>query len=164
VHLSTFALFLFYFNIQHKDTIAMPNEKQRTLAIIKPDAVSKKCSGKIIDMIESQGLSIIGMKMVRLSKEKASKFYAIHASKSFFGELTDFMSSGKIVVCALEAPEAISRWRTLMGATDPAKAADGTIRKLFGSTVSVNACHGSDAAETAHNELMFFFNSNELYA
>jgi nucleoside-diphosphate kinase len=135
---------------------------QRTLAIIKPDAVSKKHSGKIISMIERADLSIIGMKLLHLTSEQAAAFYAVHTGKSFFEELIAFMSSGKIIVLALEGNDAINLWRKVMGATDPAKAEDGTIRKLFGTAVNRNACHGSDAPETAETELNFFFTPEEL--
>ncbi|MBN1984359.1 MAG: nucleoside-diphosphate kinase [Chitinivibrionales bacterium] len=142
----------------------MPISEQRTLAIIKPDAVSKKLSGKIIDMIESHGLTIIGMKMVRFSKEQASRFYAVHTGKYFFNNLVAFISSGNSIVLALQAPQAISQWRELMGSTDPATAAEGTIRKLYGTTVSVNACHGSDCTDSAAFELAFFFEPDELFS
>jgi nucleoside-diphosphate kinase len=135
---------------------------QRTLAIIKPDATGNKYSGPIISMIESTGLAIIGMKMVHLTQSQASRFYAVHTGKPFFEKLTEFMTSGKIIVLALEGENAIKRWRAAMGATDPAKAEEGTIRKRFGSSVTYNACHGSDAPETAETEISFFFNDDEL--
>jgi nucleoside-diphosphate kinase len=115
---------------------------QRTLAIIKPDAVTKKLSGIIIDMIEQAGLSIIGLKILRLTSQKAGSFYEIHKGKPFYDTLVEFMSSGKIIVLALEGTDAISRWRTVMGATDPASADEGTIRRRFGSSIDRNACHG----------------------
>lgn len=135
---------------------------QKTLAIIKPDAFSKKYSGKIIDMIERAGLSIIGIHILRLTPEQAAAFYAVHTGKPFFEGLIDFMSSGKIMVLALEGEDAINLWRKVMGATDPVKADEGTIRKLFGTAVNRNACHGSDAPETAETEINFFFKPEEL--
>ncbi len=135
---------------------------QRTLAIIKPDAFSKQYSGKIIDIIEHAGLKIIGLKTLHLSAAQAGEFYAVHKGKPFYDELLDFMSSGQIIVLALEGVEAITHWREVMGATDPMKADDGSIRKLFGTAVNRNACHGSDAPETAAIELKFFFNTEEL--
>lgn len=138
--------------------------KERTLAIIKPDAFSKKYSGKIIDMIEQAGLSIIGIKVLRLSAEQAAAFYAVHTGKPFFNDLIVFMSSGTIMVLALEGEHAINRWREVMGATDPALADEGTIRKIYGTAVNRNACHGSDAPQTAETELNFFFKPEELVA
>ena len=135
---------------------------QKTLAIIKPDAFSKKLSGKIIDRIEQAGLSIIGIKVLHVSAEEAAEFYAVHKGKKFFEELIDFLSSGKIIVLALEGIDAIIQWRKVMGATDPAEAEDGTIRNLYGTSIGRNACHGSDAPETAETELNFFFKPEEL--
>ncbi|MFW6254620.1 MAG: nucleoside-diphosphate kinase [Chitinivibrionales bacterium] len=135
---------------------------QRTLAIIKPDAYQRKLAGKIIDIILQNDFTIAGIKVLRLTAEKAGQFYAVHTGKPFFEDLTSFMSSGKIMVLALEAPDAIERWRTVMGATDPAKAQQGTIRKMFGTAVNRNVCHGSDAPETAKTEVSFFFDENEL--
>lgn len=135
---------------------------QKTLAIIKPDAFSKKLSGKIIDRIEQAGLSIIGIKVLHVSAEEATEFYAVHKGKPFFEDLTDFLSSGKIMVLALEGIDAIIQWRNVMGATDPAEAEDGTIRNLYGTSIGRNACHGSDAPETAETELNFFFKPEEL--
>ncbi|MCB9492647.1 MAG: nucleoside-diphosphate kinase [Epsilonproteobacteria bacterium] len=130
---------------------------ENTLAIIKPDAVKAKNTGKIIDRIEQEGFNIIEMKKMHLQRKDAEAFYAVHKDRGFFGELVDFMSSGPIVVMALEKENAIAAWRDLMGATDPAKAADNTIRKLFGANVGENATHGSDAPDTAREELNFFF-------
>lgn len=130
---------------------------EKTLAIIKPDAVKAKNTGKIIDRIEQEGFNIVAMKKLKLEKKDAERFYDVHKERGFFAELTEFMSSGSIVVMALEKPNAIQAWRDLMGATDPAKAAPNTIRKLFGNNVGENATHGSDAAETAAQELKFFF-------
>ena len=135
---------------------------QRTLAIIKPDACANNLCGKIIGRVEQEGLSIIGMKLLHISSEQAAQFYKIHRGKPFFDDLINFMSSGKIIVLALEADDCINRWRKLMGATDPEKADEGTIRKQYGTAVNRNACHGSDAVETAETELKFFFSSYEL--
>ena len=135
---------------------------QRTLAIIKPDAFSKKLSGKIIDRIEQAGLNIIGVKVLHVSREKAAEFYEVHKGKPFFEDLINFLSSGKIMVLALEGIGAIELWRDVMGVTDPAKAEEGTIRKLYGTSIGRNACHGSDAPETAETELNFFFKSEEM--
>lgn len=135
---------------------------QRTLAIIKPDACARKLSGRIIDRIEQEGLSIIGIKLLHVTAEEAARFYAVHTGKPFFEGLVAFLSSGKIMVLALEGMEAIALWRKVMGATDPAKAEEGTIRKLYGSSIGRNACHGSDAPETAETEINFFFKQEEL--
>ncbi len=135
---------------------------QRTLAIIKPDAFEKRLSGRIISMIEQADLSIVGLKVLRLTPSRAGGFYDIHKGKPFYEELVKFMCSGKIIVLALEGVDAINHWRNIMGATDPAKAEDGTIRKLFGSSIDRNACHGSDAPQTAETELNFFFNADEI--
>ena len=130
---------------------------ERTFAMIKPDAVAAGNSGKIIDLIESKGFTIVGMEKTKLSKDKASLFYAVHKERPFFGELVDFVSSGPVVLLALEKDNAIKAWRDLMGATDPRKADVGTIRNLFGKHVGENATHGSDAPETAEQELALFF-------
>ena len=134
----------------------------RTLAIIKPDAVRDKRAGKILSMIEGSGLVIEAVRMFRLTRELAGEFYAVHRSKPFYDELLDFMSSGPCIALALSGEDAIARWRALMGATNPAAAADGTIRKLYGTNVQYNACHGSDAPETARQEVAFFFSGAEL--
>jgi nucleoside-diphosphate kinase len=130
---------------------------ERTLAIIKPDAVKKRLIGKIIQRIEDEGFSIEAMKLVHLTKEQAEGFYVVHKDKPFYDSLTDFMSSGKIVVMTLEKEAAISDWRKVMGATDPAKAEPGTLRREFGFSVERNATHGSDASETAAWEIDYFF-------
>jgi nucleoside-diphosphate kinase len=135
---------------------------ERTFAIIKPDAVERRVAGKIIQRIEDEGFQIRAMKRVRLSTSEAEGFYAVHRGKGFFGSLTTFMSSGPAIVLVLEAPEAIKKWRTLMGATDPAKADPGTIRKEFGQSIERNATHGSDAPETAAYEIGYFFSGVEL--
>ncbi len=140
----------------------MPKTLQRTLAIIKPDAVKKNVEGEIISMILNQGFRIIGMKMLHITKEQAEGFYAVHAGKPFYNSLTTFMSGGPIVVMALEREEAIKTWRDLMGATNPANAAEGTIRKKYASSIEANAVHGSDADDTARFELSYFFAGYEM--
>lgn len=135
---------------------------ERTLAIIKPDAVRKNAVGDIIEHFEKNGFHILAMKMLEISKHQAEQFYAVHAHKSFFNSLTDFMSSGPIVVLALEKENAIADLRRLMGATNPAQAEEGTIRKKWASTIEHNAIHGSDADDTARFELSFFFAGYEL--
>ena len=130
---------------------------ERTLAIIKPDAVAARHVGQIIQRIEEAGFQIRAMRLVHLTQTEAEGFYAVHRERPFFGSLTRFMSSGPAIVMALEAPDAIKKWRTLMGATDPAKAEAGTLRKEFGSSIEHNATHGSDAPETAAYELGYFF-------
>ncbi|MFB3815758.1 MAG: nucleoside-diphosphate kinase [Terriglobales bacterium] len=140
----------------------MPKTLQRTLAIIKPDAVEKNASGEIVALIQHKGFRILGMKMLHITKHQAEGFYAVHAGKPFFESLTNFMSSGPIVVMALEKENAIADWRDLMGATDPAKAAEGTIRKKYASNIERNAVHGSDADDTARFELSYFFAGYEL--
>jgi nucleoside-diphosphate kinase len=135
---------------------------ERTLAIIKPDAVAARHTGRIIQRIEDEGFQIRAMRMLHLSSREAEGFYAVHRERPFFGSLTSFMSSGAVVVLALEAPDAIRKWRTLMGATDPAKADRGTLRQEFGQSIEQNATHGSDAPETAAFELGYFFAGMEL--
>ena len=135
---------------------------ERTFAIIKPDAVSKRVAGRILARIEEAGFVVRAMRMIRLSKREAEGFYHVHKERPFFGGLTDFMSSGPCVVMCLEAPDAIKKWRELMGATDPAKAEAGTLRKEFGASIDNNATHGSDAPETAAFELGYFFRGMEL--
>jgi nucleoside-diphosphate kinase len=135
---------------------------ERTLAIIKPDAVAAKRAGRIIQRIEESGFQIRAMRMLHLTEPEAEGFYAVHRERPFFGSLTQFMSSGPVVVLALEAPDAIRKWRTLMGATDPAKADAGTLRKEFGASIENNATHGSDAPDTAAFELGYFFPGVDL--
>jgi nucleoside-diphosphate kinase len=135
---------------------------QRTFAIIKPDAVAKQYTGRILARIEAAGFTVRAMRMIHMSKAQAEGFYHVHRERPFFGGLTDFMSSGPCVVLCLEAPDAIRQWRDLMGATDPAKAAEGTLRKEFGASIDNNATHGSDAPETAAFELGYFFRGMEL--
>ena len=130
---------------------------ERTFAIIKPDAVRKKLAGKILARIEEAGFTVRAMRLMHMTKKEAEGFYAVHSARPFFGSLTDFMSSGPCVVLALDAPDAIKKWRATMGATDPAKADAGTLRKDFGESIEFNATHGSDAPETAAFELGYFF-------
>src|SRR5258707_10291681 len=126
---------------------------ERTFAIIKPDAVRRHLIGRILQRIEEAGFTVRALRMQHLTKKEAEGFYAVHRERPFFGSLTDFMSSGPAVLLALEAPDAIRKWRTLMGATDPAKADAGTLRKDFGASIEHNATHGSDAPETAAYEI-----------
>ena len=133
-----------------------------TFAIIKPDAVKSGYAGRILQRIEQEGFTIRAMRMVNLSQREAEGFYAVHRERPFFGSLTKFMASGPAIVLALEAPDAIKKWRTLMGATDPGKADGGTLRKEFGASIENNATHGSDAPETAAFELGYFFAGMEL--
>ena len=135
---------------------------ERTLAIIKPDAVERRLAGKIIQRIEAEGFQIRAIKRVSLSRAQAEGFYAVHRARPFFGSLTSFMSSGPAIVLVLEAPDAIKKWRTLMGATDPAKADAGTLRKEFAESIERNATHGSDAPDTAAYEIGYFFAGVEL--
>ena len=136
---------------------------QRTLSIIKPDATAKGVIGKIIARFEEEGLRIAAMRKVHLSKREAEGFYAVHAARPFFGELTDFMSSGPCVVIVLEGEGAILKNREIMGATNPAQAAEGTLRKLYAKSIGENAVHGSDAPETARTEIAYFFAGTELH-
>ena len=135
---------------------------QRTFSIIKPDAVAKNAIGDILKTLEEKGFRILGMKMLEISKERAEGFYAVHAGKAFFDSLTKFMSSGRIVVLALEKENAIADLREVMGATNPAQAKEGPIRKKWASSIEHNAIHGSDAEETARFELNYFFADYEL--
>lgn len=135
---------------------------ERTFAIIKPDAFGAGNAGKIVARIYEEGFKIIGIKKLYLSKIEAEGFYYVHKGKPFFAELTDFMSSGPCIVMVLEAEGAILKWRELMGATDPKEAAEGTLRKEFGTYVGENATHGSDAADTAAFEIGYFFSGLEL--
>ena len=139
-----------------------PMALERTLSIIKPDAVAKNVVGEIYSRFEKAGLKIVASKMKHLSRREAEGFYAVHRERPFFKGLTEFMASGPIVAMVLEAPDAIKKWRTLMGATDPAKADPGTIRKQFASSIGENATHGSDAPETAAFEIGYFFAGMEL--
>ena len=135
---------------------------EQTFAIIKPDAVQRRMAGKILARIEEAGFTVKAMRLQHLTKSEAEGFYAVHHQRPFFAGLTDFMSSGPCVVMCLEADGAIKKWRDLMGATDPAKADPGTMRKDFGASIDNNATHGSDAPETAAFELGYFFRGMEL--
>jgi nucleoside-diphosphate kinase len=135
---------------------------ERTLAIVKPDAVARGLVGDILARIHRAGFQIVAVKSLRLTTAEAEAFYAVHKGKGFFGELVDFMSSGKVFVMVLEAENAIARWRDTMGATDPAKAASGTIRKDLGASIQNNCTHGSDAPQTAAFEIAYFFAGRDL--
>jgi nucleoside-diphosphate kinase len=135
---------------------------ERTLAIVKPDAVGRNLAGRIIQRIEDAGFQIRGIRRVSLTREQAEGFYAVHRERPFFSSLTSFMSSGPAIVLVLEADDAIRKWRTLMGATDPAKADAGTLRKEFAESIERNATHGSDAPETAAFEIGYFFAGVDL--
>ena len=135
---------------------------ETTLAIIKPDAVARRVAGQILQRIEEAGFQIRAMRTLHMTRAQAEGFYAVHRERPFFQGLTTFMSEGPVVVLALRAPDAITKWRALMGATDPAKADAGTIRKDFAADIERNAVHGSDAPETARVEIAYFFNASEI--
>jgi nucleoside-diphosphate kinase len=137
---------------------------EKTLSIIKPDAVERTLIGEILAQIEAGGLRLKALKMVHMSKAQAQGFYAVHKERPFFDSLTDYMSSGPVVVSILEGENAIARYREIMGATNPAEAAEGTIRKRFGQDIEKNSVHGSDASETATQEISYFFNQLEVMA
>jgi nucleoside-diphosphate kinase len=135
---------------------------ERTFSIIKPDATARNLSGAINAMIEQAGLRIVAQKRIKMTGEQAETFYAVHRERPFFGELVEFMTSGPVVVQVLEGDNAVARYRDIMGATDPAKAAPGTIRKVHARSIGENSVHGSDAPETAVNEIAQFFAGNEI--
>lgn len=135
---------------------------ERTFSIIKPDATARNLTGAINAMIEKAGLRIVAQKRIRMSRAEAETFYAVHRARPFFGELVEFMTSGPVVVQVLEGENAVATYRDLMGATDPAKAAPGTIRKMHAKSIGENSVHGSDAAETAQEEIAQFFSGNEI--
>jgi nucleoside-diphosphate kinase len=135
---------------------------ERTFAIIKPDAVERKLAGKILDRIEGAGFNIVGMKKIHLTKAQAEGFYSVHKERPFFNDLCAFMSRSPVIVLCLEKENAIADWRTLMGATNPANAEPGTIRKDFAKNIEENSSHGSDAPETAAFEIPYFFSALEL--
>lgn len=135
---------------------------QRTLSIIKPDAVAAGQAGEILAAIEKAGFRVLGMRMIRLRKEQAEGFYAVHREKPFYGSLVKFMTEGPVIVLALEREDAITKLREVMGATNPANAAEGTIRKRFAASIERNCIHGSDAPATAETELHFFFSTADL--
>jgi nucleoside-diphosphate kinase len=138
--------------------------KERTLSIIKPDAIGKHNIGNIIARLEKSGLSVVAAKMLHLSKQQAQDFYSVHESRPFYNDLVNFMTTGPVMVMVLEGDNAIAKNREIMGATDPKKAAPGTIRADYASSIDENAVHGSDAVETAKTEISFFFKPNEIYA
>lgn len=135
---------------------------QKTFAIIKPDAVAAGNAGNILALIEKNGFKVRALRMQCLSRPEAEGFYAVHKERPFFGELVEFMTEGPVVLLALEREDAVAKWREVMGATDPAKADEGTIRKLYGTNVGRNASHGSDSCENAALELAWFFRASEL--
>lgn len=135
---------------------------ERTFSILKPDATARNLTGAVNAIIEKAGLRIVAQKRIRMSRAEAETFYAVHSARPFFGELVEFMTSGPVVVQVLEGENAIAKYREIMGATDPAKAADGTIRKLHAKSVGENSVHGSDAADTAAKEIAQFFSGNEI--
>lgn len=135
---------------------------ERTFSIIKPDATRRNITGKIIDRIESSGLRVIASKRLHLTREQAEGFYAVHRERPFFGELVDFMISGPVIVQVLEGENAIAKYRDVMGATNPANAAPGTIRKDFAESIEANSVHGSDGPDTAGDEIKFFFKDNQI--
>jgi len=135
---------------------------QRTFSILKPDATARNLTGAVNAVIEKAGLRIIAQKRIHMTRDQAGAFYSVHKERPFFGELVDFMTSGPVVVQVLEAEDAIAKYREVMGATNPANAADGTIRKLFAQSVGENTVHGSDAPETAAIEIAQFFSGNEI--
>lgn len=137
---------------------------ERTLSIVKPDGVSKNLTGEVIKRFEGWGLKVIGLKMIRMDKKEAEGFYAVHRGKPFYESLTVFMSSGPAVVMVIEGDGAISKTRQLMGATDPKKAEEGTLRRQFASDIEHNIVHGSDAPETAAFEIGYFFNALEMFS
>ncbi len=137
---------------------------ERTLSIIKPDAVAKGATGAILSQIQGAGLEILALKMLHLNEQDARGFYAVHKERPFYGDLVAFMTSGPVVVSVLQGDDAIARYRKLMGATNPAEAEEGTIRKAFATDIEKNAVHGSDAPETARVEISYFFNATEIQA
>ena len=137
---------------------------ERTLSIVKPDAVAKNAAGDILRRIQEAGLEIIALKMIRLTEQQARGFYAVHKERPFYSDLVKFMTSGPVVVSVLQGEDAIARYRALMGATNPAEAEEGTLRKAFATDIERNAVHGSDAPETARIEIAYFFNAQEIQA
>ena len=135
---------------------------ERTLAIIKPDAVEQRHAGRILARIEEEGFRLVALRMAHLTRSDAEGFYAVHRERPFFDDLTAFMSSGPCIVLVLEAENAITRWREMMGATDPAKAGEGTLRKQFATSIERNACHGSDGVQTAATEIAYYFPGVDL--
>ena len=138
------------------------SEKQKTFSIIKPDAVASGKAGRILALLEDNGFRIVALRMTKLSQSQAEGFYAVHRERPFYASLVKFMTEGPVIVMALEREDAVKKLREVMGATNPANAAEGTVRKLYAESIERNAIHGSDAPETAAEELKFFFNSVEL--
>ena len=138
------------------------SELQKTFSIIKPDAVASGKAGKILSLLEDNGFRIVGLRMLKMSQSMAEGFYAVHKERPFYGSLVKFMTEGPVIVMALEREDAVKKLREVMGATNPANAADGTVRKLYAESIERNAIHGSDAPETAAEELKFFFTGVEL--
>lgn len=138
------------------------SDLQRTFSIIKPDAVASGNAGKILSHLEAEGFRIVGLRLLKMSQEEAEGFYAVHKERPFYGSLVKFMTEGPVIVMALERADAVKKLRDVMGATNPANAAEGTIRKLFAESIERNAIHGSDAPETAAVELQYFFRTTEL--
>ena len=135
---------------------------ERTFSIIKPDAVKKNLVGKVLAHIESSGLKVIGTRMLKLSESQAKEFYAVHKDRPFYGDLVKYMTSGPVVVSCLEGENAVAKYREIMGATNPANAAEGTIRKLYAESIEANAVHGSDSLDNAKIEISFFFKNDDL--
>lgn len=135
---------------------------ERTFIILKPDALESKNAGNILARIEAEGFRILGLKLIQMSADDASRFYAVHKERPFYGDLCKYMSSGPVIVAVLEAAGAVQKWRDLIGATDPAQAAPNTIRKLYAKSKEANAVHGSDSVENAKIEIAFFFSEREL--
>jgi nucleoside-diphosphate kinase len=138
------------------------SELQKTFSIIKPDAVAGGKAGKILSLLEDSGFRVVGLRMTKLSQQQAEGFYAVHRERPFFASLVKFMTEGPVIVMALEREDAVKKLREVMGATNPANAADGTVRKLYADSIERNAIHGSDAPETAADELKYFFTTVEL--
>ncbi len=136
---------------------------ERTLAIVKPDGVEKNIVGKVVNRIEEEGFSIRAMRMACLSRREAEGFYAVHRGRPFFGSLVEFMTRGPVVLLVLEREDAISKWREVMGATNPEQAAEGTLRKMYASGIEENTVHGSDALETSRFEIAWFFPESQIY-
>ncbi|EHQ06066.1 MAG: nucleoside-diphosphate kinase [Leptonema illini] len=135
---------------------------ERTFIILKPDALESKNAGNILARIEAEGFRVLGLKLIQMSADDAGRFYAVHKERPFYGDLCKYMSSGPVIVAALEAAGAVQKWRDLIGATDPAQAAPNTIRKLYAKSKEANAVHGSDSVENAKIEIAFFFSEREL--
>jgi nucleoside-diphosphate kinase len=136
---------------------------ERTFSIIKPDAVKRNFIGKVLAHIEGAGLKILGTRLIRLSENQAKEFYAVHKERPFYNDLVKYMTSGPVVVSCLEGENAVAKYREIMGATNPANAAEGTIRKLYAESIEANAVHGSDSSDNAKTEIAFFFKAEDLH-